>query len=141
MSYQRQIPSAFIVAIPLRNITHPVTDVVKMSRPDNEPTDEQKLVSLNNKAHDIADTLEEMLDWDGAWEPSGEETREFELRDDEIKAIRRGLRRKASSHFRNRGFCLSYMKYRFLYQKFGGDELTWHTDDPKFKKMQREREE
>lgn len=113
-------------------------------RPTNEPTTEQRLTSLSNKAHGIADKLEDMSNWNGVWEPPEEGrksgTSAFDLTVKEIEAIRRACKSKALDHYNKRGFSPSYMKYNFLYQKFGGSELEWHKEDPKYLKLKKEQE-
>jgi len=110
--------------------------------PDNEPTPEQRMSSMSNKAHGIADKIESMTDWDGTWTPPEEPPdgrsieREFTVK--EWEAMRRAARSKALSHYNNRGFTPSYMKYNYIYKQLGGDGLTMHHDDPKFLKMVRD---
>lgn len=105
-------------------------------------TFEQRMAELNTTAGRVGDKLEEIADWDGTWEPPEDgrkaETRTFELTIKEIEALKRASRTKARRHFEKNGFCPSYMKYNYLNQKFGGNELQWHYDDPKYLLMQRE---
>ena len=97
-------------------------------------TAEQRLASINTKAGNLVDKMEEVVDWEPKdWEPPEEgpksNTHTFELTVSEMKALKRTCRREAGKRFDKRGDNPTYRKYKYLAEKFGSFEIEYHKQD------------